>query len=260
MLSLNSEFRIVLVGIVCSACAPTTFAEEKPAGRVAQVQTDTGTPRTVRVAGIVLKWLRLDKEGNYRRAEALIREAAAKGAQIVVTTETFLDGLAYQDKTLPIQLYRSMGEAIPGGKYYQRLAALADELDIYLVAAMTEADGEHCYNAAALIGPHGNLVGKYRKQVLDQKIEVRNTPGNESTVFDTPLGRVGLFICSDRGRPETVKGFCDKGAQILLCPSGGNYGGEWNDELLQQRSRETVSTSSSSILWSSWSPRRTDPS
>src|SRR5262249_2482530 len=52
---------------------------------------------TVRVAGIVLKWVRGDREANYRRAEPLIREAARKGARVIVTTECFLDGYAIAD-------------------------------------------------------------------------------------------------------------------------------------------------------------------
>jgi hypothetical protein len=50
--------------------------------------------KTVRVAGIVLKWVSADKEVNYKRAEPLIRAAAAGGAKIVCTTECFLDGYA----------------------------------------------------------------------------------------------------------------------------------------------------------------------
>src|SRR6516162_328620 len=67
------------------------------------------SPNTVRVAGIVLKWLRGDKEANYRRVEPLIREAAAHGAQIVVTTECFLDGYSAEDRTVSQQHYRALG-------------------------------------------------------------------------------------------------------------------------------------------------------
>jgi predicted amidohydrolase len=48
----------------------------------------------VKVAGIVLKWVRGDKEANYRRAEPMIRKAALRGAKIICTTECFLDGYA----------------------------------------------------------------------------------------------------------------------------------------------------------------------
>src|SRR4051794_26255685 len=72
---------------------------------------------TVRVAGIVLKWIRADKEANYRRVEPLIRQAAAQGARIVCTTECFLDGYAIADKTIPSERYRALGEPIPDGMF-----------------------------------------------------------------------------------------------------------------------------------------------
>src|SRR5204863_165372 len=96
----------------------------------------------VRAAGIVLKWLRTEKEANYTRAEKLIESAARGGAQLVCTTECFLDGYAIKDKTIPLDDYRALGEPIPAGKYYQRLAALADRLDI----ETTEVGGENDKN------------------------------------------------------------------------------------------------------------------
>src|SRR5206468_6090157 len=105
-------------------------------------------PQSIRIAGIVLKWLRGDKAANYRRAEALIREAAAHGAQIVCTTECFLDGYAIGDKSIPLDQYRSLGEPIPEGEYFRKLSALARELHILLVAGMIEADGQARYNTA----------------------------------------------------------------------------------------------------------------
>ncbi len=192
---------------------------------------------TVRVAGIVLKWIRTDKEANFCRAEPMIREAAKNGAKIVVTTECFLDGYAIADKNIPLDDYRALGEPIPDGKYYQRLAALAKELKIHLIAGMTEADGEARYNTAVFIGPDGRLVGKYRKQMLDHE-SVRNTSGKESTVHETPFGRVGIMICADRRFPEVVRKFRDNRAGFLICPSGGMFGPKNNDPLLQARSKE----------------------
>src|SRR4051812_5798180 len=160
-------------------------------------------PQSIRVAGIVLKWLRGDKERNYHRAEPLIREAAARGAKIVCTTECFLDGYAIADKSIPLETYRALGEPIPDGEYCRRLMALADELDIILVAGMLEAQGEARYNTAVLIGPDGTLLGRYHKQKLGHE-QVRNTPGTESLVFPTPHGRAGLMICADRTEPSIV--------------------------------------------------------
>ena len=199
---------------------------------------DQHTRKEVRIAGIVLKWIRADKEANLRRAEAMIREAAAGGAQIVCTTECFLDGYAIADKSIPLDKYRALGEPIPDGPCYKRLAALARELKILLVAGMLEADGEARCNTAVLISPEGRLLGKYRKQHLEHEL-VRNRPGTESPVFDTPYGRIGIMICADRRLPEIANRLRQGGADFLLCPSGGMFGPKSNDGILQARSRET---------------------
>jgi predicted amidohydrolase len=192
---------------------------------------------TVRVAGIVLKWVRGDKEANFRRAEPMIRAAAAAGARIVCTTECFLDGYAIADKSIPLDEYRALGESIPSGTYFQRLAALAKELNIHLVAGMLEADGQARYNTAVLLGPDGSLLGKYRKQKLGHE-SVRNTPGDVSKVFDTPFGRMGLMICADRTEPDIVGRYRAGRADFILCPSGGMFGPKTNDPIVQARSRE----------------------
>jgi predicted amidohydrolase len=191
----------------------------------------------VRVAGIVLKWVRANKEANYRRAEPLIREAARKGARIVCTTECFLDGYAIADKGIPLKQYRALGEPIPAGKYYRRLAGLARELKVHLVAGLLEADGDARYNSAVLIGPDGKLIGKYRKQELGHEGD-RNTAGDNAPVFETAYGRVGLMICADRTDPALVRRFRANGADLLICPSGGMFGARDNDPIVQARSRE----------------------
>jgi beta-ureidopropionase len=205
-------------------CVPSAGADQKPA-------------RQFRVAGVVLKWIRADKEANYRRIEPLIREAAEHGAQLVVTTECFLDGYAFDDRTLPPDKYRALGEPIPAGPYFQRLAGLARELKIYLIAGMLEADGEARYNTAVLLGPDGGLLGKYHKQRLDEEI-TRNRPGNVSAVHNTPFGKIGILICADRRYPDVVRRFRDNGADVLICPSGGMFGSKKNDPIVQSRSKE----------------------
>jgi len=204
---------------------------------MACAQTTTPTNSTVRVAGIVLKWVRGDKETNWHRLEPMVREAAQGGARIVVTTECFLDGYAIADKSIPLETYRALGEPIPEGKYFRRLAALAAELKIHLVAGMTEADGDLRYNTSVLLGPDGQFLGKYRKHALEHEL-VRNTPGTNTPSFRTDYGRLGLMICADRRVPELVSRVVAEGAEFLICPSGGMFGAKSNDHHLQARSRE----------------------
>jgi len=197
------------------------------------------TPATghVRVAGIVLKWLTADKPGNFARIEPLIREAAANGAQIVVTTEGFLDGYAVRDKAMPLAAFRDLGEAIPGGAFFTRLALLADELDIYLVAGMSEAAGADRFNTAVVIGPDGTLIGRYRKQAIGHEAG-RNIPGTGHPVFATPYGTLGVMICADRRQPTIAATLRANGADLLIVPSGGMFG-RCNDGFVRDRSRET---------------------
>ena len=234
---LNGFVGLALAAASCGAvlgCGPSGVS--RTSGEAVAVRP-AGSKNAVRVAGIVLKWITADKERNFQRAVPLIREAAEEGADIVITTECFLDGYAIRDKTIPIEDWRALGEEIPGGAYLVRLQTLADELDIHLVAGMVERAGRATHNAAVLIGPDGKLIGRYRKQHLGHE-HVRNTPGTESPVFDTVFGKIGLMICADRRFPELIGPMGRKGAVLLICPSGGMWGPVKNDHHLQARSRE----------------------
>jgi len=228
-----SKLRVQAFGLSASlgliSCLPISSAAGAP--------LNSSSNSTVRVAGIVLKWVRADKEANFRRVVPMIREAATNGALIVCTTECFLDGYAIADKSIPLETYRALGEPIPDGDYYRRLAELAAELKIHLIAGMTEAAGDARYNTSVLIGPHGKLAGKYRKQKLEHEL-ARITPGNASPVFETPFGKIGIMICADRTEPSIVERICTRGADFLICPSGGMFGPKKNDPIVQQRSRE----------------------
>ena len=192
---------------------------------------------SVRIAGIVLKWIRGDKQANYDRMEPMIREAAGGGAQIIVTTECFLDGYAIADKQIPLDAYQAMGETIPEGTYFRKLADLASQLRVHLAVGLHANDGAAQFNVAVLLDPEGQIIGTYYKQRLGHEAE-RNQAGRESLVFPSRFGRVGMMICKDRGSAEIVRGFADRGADFLLCLSGGQFGPEKNDPVLQARSKE----------------------
>lgn len=214
--------------LVVIALIGSLGAEETPQAAATQ---------TVRIAGLVLKWVHADREANFRRFETLLREAAAGEAKIVGTTECFLDGYAIGNKTDFPENYRSLAEPIPDGPYYRRMAALCRELKLYLVAGIAEADGDAIYNAAAVIGPDGELIGRYHKQELEHEA-ARMTPGTESPVFPTEFGQIGVVICADRRHARVVQRVCARGADFLICPSGGMSGPKDNDPILQDRSRE----------------------
>ena len=66
----------------------------------------------LRIAGIVLKWVRGEKETNFSRFEPLVRRAARKGAEVVCSTERFMDGYGIDDKSIPPTELRASGASI----------------------------------------------------------------------------------------------------------------------------------------------------
>ena len=196
------------------------------------------SPESVRVAGIVLKWLRMDKERNYQRGAKLIREAAEGGAKIVFTTEGFLDGFMNGDRTIPLTLYQSLAERIPEGKYFRQFSELARDLKIYLALGTAEFDKGQTYNTVALIGPDGKLIGRHRKTKMNEFESIRDTPGSQATALDTQYGRIGFRICYERHFADLIGETCDAGADFIVLVSGGSFGPE-NNRTVQARSRES---------------------
>jgi len=106
-----------------------------------------------------------------------------------------------------------------------------------LIAGLLERDGDRLYNTAIVLNPQGELLAKYHKQMLEHEA-VRITPGTDSSVVDTPFGKLDVMICADRRNEKVVRQFCSRGAELLICPSGGMFGPKKNDDILRRRSRE----------------------
>ncbi len=146
----------------------------------------------------------------------LIAEAASQRADLVCLPESLT---CYGSG-------RSMSEcaeSIPGPST-EYFGDLAKQHDLYIVAGLTERDGVVLYNTSVLLGPTGELIGKYRKICLPrEEIEAGLTPGNQYPVFDTRFGKLGMMICWDLQFPEVARNLCDSGAEIIAMPiAGGN--------------------------------------
>ena len=192
--------------------------------------------RKVTLGLVAFPSARWDKAANYEKAEGLIRRVADEGAQIVSTHEGFLEGyVVYEEENTP-ERFLEIAEPLEG-PYVQKLRALSDELNIYLAVGLAERDGDQVYNAAILLGPEGQIVGRYRKThmaAVESRWYVR---GAEFPVFDTPLGRLGIMICYDRQFPEPARLLALQGAEVILNPSWGTHG-EMNQTMLRTRAYE----------------------
>jgi predicted amidohydrolase len=190
------------------------------------------------VAGLRMMPHRWDKQANFTKMERFAREAAAKGANLVITPEGFLEGYVGNDhanKDLTREKYFAVGEAIDG-PLLSRARDLAKELKIYLLLGFAERRGDKMYNSLAIFSPEGRLAHRYSK-AHNADDEPYNTTGIEFPVADTPLGRWGTLICYDRQLPETSRILSIKGAQLIIVPAWGAHG-DMNDAMMRTRAFE----------------------
>ena len=184
---------------------------------VALVETEEPKPRLVRLAAVHFRPQgQKSAQANLELFGQQIEKAAAKDADLVCLGEAVT-------KVGTKSNYVEAAEPIPGPstKY---LGSLAKKHDLYIVAGLLERSGKVVYNTAVLVGPHGNLVGKYRKVCLPrEEIEGGVSPGTEYPVFNTRFGRLGLMVCWDVQFPEVARNLSVNGAEVIAMPIwGGN--------------------------------------
>jgi predicted amidohydrolase len=176
--------------------------------------TAAPSPRTVRLATVHYVPREATTPTERRQAfTPLLEEAARQQADLVVLPEVLTYGAG--------TTYAEVAEAIPGPST-AFFAELAKRHGMYLVPGLVERDGSLIYNVAVLIGPDGELVGKYRKVCLPRgEIESGVMPGHEYPVFETRFGKVGMMVCYDGFFPEVARALSQQGAEVIAWPVMG---------------------------------------
>ena len=155
--------------------------------------------------------------------EALLRQAAEQGAEVVCFQEIFYGPYFPADQD---PKWYALTEQVPEGPTTQRFADLAKELGVVLVLPVYEEDKTGVYyNTAAVVDSDGSYLGKYRKHHIPhcapgfwEKFFFK--PGNLGyPVFETAAGRIGVYICYDRHFPEGARILGLNGAEIVFNPS-----------------------------------------
>ncbi|MCC8929890.1 acyltransferase [Rhodococcus sp. BGS-1C] len=180
---------------------------------------------TVRAALVQTNWTG-DKESMIKAHEDYARSAAEQGAKIVCFQELFYGPYFCQ---LQDARFYEYAESVPGPTV-DRFAALAKELGIVMILPVYEQEQPGLlYNTAAVVDADGTYLGKYRKHHIPhvngfwEKFYFR--PGNLGwPVFDTAVGRVGVYICYDRHFPEGWRALGLAGAEIVFNPSATSRG------------------------------------
>ncbi|MGA5179051.1 nitrilase-related carbon-nitrogen hydrolase [Streptomyces pseudogriseolus] len=183
-------------------------------------------PNVVTAALVQATWTG-DTASMLAKHEEHAREAARRGAKVIGFQEVF--NAPYFCQVQDTEHYR-WAEEVPDGPTVRRMRDLARETGMVVVAPVFEVEQSgYYYNTAAVIDADGTYLGKYRKHHIPQvkgfweKFYFR--PGNLGwPVFDTAVGKVGVYICYDRHFPEGWRQLGLNGAQLVYNPSATHRG------------------------------------
>lgn len=179
------------------------------------------------------------KEANFAKFERYAREAAGRGAQVIVAPEGYLEGYVGNDKRTPdLAQERYAREAAEelNGPLLGRARALAKELRVYLMLGFAERRDGKVFNSAVMFSPTGAVAMHYSKSHT-MNDEPFNTKGTTFPVTKTEFGQWGALICFDRQVPEAARILALHGADTIFVPAWGGYG-EMNDLMMRVRAYE----------------------
>ena len=171
--------------------------------------------------GLVQMSCSADSTANLQKAIRGIRDAAAKGAEIVCLPELFRS--LYFCREENVELF-NLAETIPGPST-EALSSVAKELQVSIVASLFEKRAQGLYhNTAAILDADGSLVGLYRKMhIPDDPLYFEKfyfTPGDLGFQnFETRYTRIGVLVCWDQWYPESARITSLQGANVLFYPT-----------------------------------------
>jgi len=178
------------------------------------------SPRQVTVAATQMScdW---NVAGNIAKAEKLVREAAARGAQIILLPELFEAPYFCIEQD---NRHLNLACPVEENRAVRHFSAVARELGVVLPISFFERAGQVFFNTIAIIDADGRNLGVYRKSHIPNgpgyQEKTYFSPGDTGfKVWNTRFGRIGVGICWDQWFPETARSMALMGAELLLFPT-----------------------------------------
>ena len=162
-----------------------------------------------------------DLPANLNRAEKLIREAAAGGAQVILVQELFeTPYFCIEQDARHFELATTLEQ----NQSLKRFQAIAAELEVVLPFSWFERANRAFYNSLAMVDADGAVLGVYRKSHIPngpgyQEKNYFNPGDTGFKVWDTRHGKIGAGICWDQWFPEAARCMALMGAELLLYPT-----------------------------------------
>lgn len=174
-------------------------------------------------------------EENIAKAEALVREAAGRGANIILLQELFETPYFCQKEKPEYYGYATELENNRAVRHFRRVA---EELQVVLPISFYEKKNNALYNSVAVIDADGSVLGRYRKSHIPDgpgyEEKFYFNPGDTGfRVWNTRYGKIGVGICWDQWFPEAARCMVLMGAELLLYPTA--IGSEPYDETIDSK-------------------------
>ena len=187
---------------------------------------------TVRVAAVQAAPVYLDRDATIEKVVALVAEAAATGAKLVVFGEVFVPGYPdwawrkspWDDAELFARLL-DQSVVVPSAAT-ERLGEAARDAGVVLAIGIDERDahGTTIYNSLLYLGPDGGVLGTHRKLMPTggERLVWGYGDGSDLEPHDTPAGRVGGLICWENYMPLARAALYSQGLDVYLAPTWDN--------------------------------------
>jgi len=158
---------------------------------------------------------------NIANAEKLVRQAAEKGAQIILIQELFETPYFCQDM---IHEYFKLAKPLEQNAAIAHFAPIANELGVVLPISVFEQAGQNFFNTIAILDADGQNLGHYRKSHIPDgpgySEKFYFSPGDTGfKVWNTKHAKIGVGICWDQWFPEAARAMALQGAELLLYPT-----------------------------------------
>src|SRR5487761_1979449 len=162
-----------------------------------------------------------DRDANVARAEKLMREAARRGANIVLPQELFETPYFCKDHD---PRHFDLARPLEGHPAVEHFRGVARELGIVVPISVFERAGNAFFNSVVIVDADGSVVGSYRKSHIPEGPGYHEkfyfSPGDTGfKVFDTRYAKLGVAICWDQWFPEAARAMALLGAEMLLYPT-----------------------------------------
>lgn len=180
----------------------------------ASMAQEQQTPKNFKLALVQMKVVGGDRKANLDHARAMIDEAAANQADVILLPEAM--DLGWTDPSALTE-----AQPIPDGQTSQLLISLAKKHQVFICSGLIEKADDKVYNSAIMINPKGEIILSHRKiNELDIGHPYYEL-GQKLNVCETPFGTFGLLICADANTENQVltRSLAYMGADVILSPS-----------------------------------------